>query len=135
MRSCLEKYISLCIYALKKFCCCASKPQVRRASKPEGINFETKIIMVFLLAPLTKTSFTTTHYLTKYENPRIKRSTWKREGSQPKQIIPNGGTSRKTGGNILLLPLLPLRPCVSIRYHKFQLTKMLLRSLCACVKL
>ena len=47
MRSYLEKYISLCIYALKKPCCCASKPHVRRASKPEGINFETKIIIMF----------------------------------------------------------------------------------------
>ena len=127
--SSLEKYISLCIYALKKPCCCASKPQVRRASKLEGINFQTQIMLCFggFLAPLTKP-----HYFTKYEDPRIKCSTWKREGSQPKQIIPNGGTSRKTGGNILLLPLLPLRPCVSIRYHTFQLTKMLLRSLCDC---
>ena len=135
MRSCLEKYISLCIYALKKPCCCASKPQVRRASKPEGINFQTQIMLCFggFLAPLTKTSFTKPHYFTKYEDPRMKYSTWKREGSNPKRIIPNGGSSRKSGGNIVLLPLLPLRTCVSIRYHKVQLTKMLLRSLSARV--
>ena len=47
MRSCLEKYISFCIYALNKPCFCASKPHVRRASKPEGINFKTKIIIMF----------------------------------------------------------------------------------------
>ena len=33
------------MYALKKPCCLASKPKVRRASIPKEINFETEIIM------------------------------------------------------------------------------------------
>ena len=55
---------------------CASKPQVRRASKPLGTNFETKIFKFFFLAPLTKTSYTTPHYHPKYENYVADKMFW-----------------------------------------------------------
>ena len=48
--------------------CCALKPQVRRASKPLGTNFETKIFKFrWFLGPSDQTSYTTPHYYPKYE--------------------------------------------------------------------
>ena len=51
MRSCLEKYISLCIYALKKI------------QNQRGYNFETKIIMVVFFRPADQNE--------RYHNPLL----------------------------------------------------------------